>query len=118
MDAGDEEEAEGDDGGMSVDVGDQWVFLGHEPAEFPKGPSYKGHDHRASPITLVAHGKLAKNEVQKNLMTNQHAYPIAPVAQGKIPRNRVQKNSTNNEQASPKKILQEKYFGRHVANFA
>jgi hypothetical protein len=52
----------------------------------------------------VAHGKLAKNEVQKNLMTNQHAYPIAPVAQGKIPRNRVQKNSTNNEQASPKKV--------------
>jgi hypothetical protein len=43
MDAGDEEEAEGDDGGMSVNVVDQWVFPGHEPAEFPKGPSYKGH---------------------------------------------------------------------------
>jgi hypothetical protein len=52
----------------------------------------------------VAHGKLAKIEVQKNLMTNQHAYPIAPVAQGKIPRNRVQKNPMNNEQASPKKV--------------
>jgi hypothetical protein len=42
MDADNEKEVEGDDGGMSVDVA-EWVFPGHELAEFPKGPSYKGH---------------------------------------------------------------------------
>jgi hypothetical protein len=39
MDADNEKEVEGDDGGMSVDVA-EWVFPGHELAEFP---SYKGH---------------------------------------------------------------------------
>ncbi|MCI43497.1 hypothetical protein A2U01_0064734, partial [Trifolium medium] len=72
-----------DDGGMSVDA-TEWVFPGPEPVEFSEGPSNKGHDHHASPITPAAHDKFARSGVQKIPMTDQHASPIAPLAQGKI----------------------------------
>ncbi|PNX75144.1 hypothetical protein L195_g031075, partial [Trifolium pratense] len=81
MDVGDQEEAEGDDGGMSVDA-TKGMFPGPEPIEFSEGPSNKGHDHHASPIA------------------DQHASSIAPLAQGNIPTNGVQKNLITDEQAS------------------
>jgi hypothetical protein len=49
----------------------------------------------------VAHGKVAKNEIRKNLMIDQHASPITPMTQGNIPRKSSEKS---NEQASQKKV--------------